>query len=408
MQFSNLNSECTKSSNTFMEPMHVRKKLRVTKQHHHMHHPTDPTHDNILRSDTYFGIILEYFTLFEFIQSLSLLTVYHYNFIKRHTSFQIVLRILQREFFDLTNHPLLCTSPNDAYSMIGLLYNFWREADDLSRKCDYLKHAHAPNDDIFTFISQPFLSRWCVLDKSFNLYSAKYWIKALSNSLSIPIRHLAYHVATKTIIDVRTFNKSSNETHDEDQEITFHRQTMHISTAILQHHCCRDNASPNITHYKDFMEWAIEQGYQPRINDFKPLLSSAVLYLTRDKYSVFAWCMHHSCNIFERIQWESDSDNIQNHYSEHASDVALRFFLFVCFILNQTNQVFGAVVDDLFHTELNKFCSYFERYDIKKRMKKLWSKLKYPDTVLTRRNLIGQLGLSLNTIQFMDIMGLKQ
>jgi len=213
----------------------------------------------VLMTDTYFGLIAEFFGSLEYARTLSLISKYHHDFPQdERYNLQIVSRILSREFFDIAPMRKLMQIEHDSvYDLLFILHHFHIDFNSQSQR----------SLNCTLWMKRDFLSRWRYLTANNEVrpHGVKYWLKSMSSSHGHP-----RHEITEMI-----FHSNLNG----------EKNTLHVDSCT------------------EYMNWSVEfHGDLPAITEFTRLLVGA-LDLNQNRghinHSLFAWSLHYLCLYFE-------------------------------------------------------------------------------------------------------------
>eukprot|EP01084_Bolivina_argentea_P257210 433282_1 len=302
--------------------------------------------EQVLYRDTYFGLIAEYFHSIDYAKNLCLLSKYHYEFPKNEQyNYQIMIRILSREFFDIKSMTnLMNINANNIYQCIGILHHFY-----INIGRDNEHYALSSSMTISKWMKKDFLSRWrylCGGSYNVQLYGIKYWLTKISQS-------------HKHCINTDTDNTDNNL----------------VTTMILHSNMNGDKNTFNIDSCTELINWSVDyNGYLLQIKEFSRLLV-ATLDVNQNRKNInhpmFAWSLHYLCLYFENKLDENKIINVGIINVEIVQELST--FIAELIVTLHTANVEHNIYEQkeqmyLFHDALNK-------YVIQERFKKIWSKI---------------------------------
>ena len=331
---------------------------------------------SVLQDPTYFGIIAEYFHSIEYVKILSLISRFHYKFpLDKQYNFQIITRMLSREFFDIKSMiKLIGITTDNVYESIYYLHHFY-----MNFKCEQDQDGNGDGDEqrMTYWMRRHFLSRWRYLTSNNNvkLYGIKYWLSKMSAS----------HENSNIL---KSFNCETNNDL--------------VTTMILHSSMNGHRNSLNIALCTELMDFSIKcNGDLPKITELTRILVSTLDLNQTFKninHEMFAWSLNYLCIYFEeRLTTNNDdNDNISNdnNNDNDESDNAQALIMNIMNIeivqeltaliaelilslhsaniehniFKQNNYPNDSKQIDLFHIALNK-------YFIPQRLKKIWAKV---------------------------------
>jgi len=304
----------------------------------------------VLMTDTYFGLIAEFFGSIEYARTISLISKYHHEFPQNEQyNLQIISRVLSREFFDLSSmRKLIHIEHASIYDIIYILHHF--HSDFTGTK----PIQSTRSLQVTPWMTRSFLSRWRYIT-SFNevqSYGVKYWLKNMSSSHAHP-RH-----------DITEMIFHSN--------LNGERNTLNVDSCT------------------ELMNWSIENihGDLPAITEFTRLLVGA-LDLNQNRghinHSLFAWSLHYLCLYFEnkltdRVHngngkylfcHDVDADNASESMQQDVVIVQELSSLVAELILTLHAANFS--VDD--NNKMDPFHDALDKYSIARRLKAIWCRV---------------------------------
>lgn len=312
--------------------------------------------NQILVDSTYFGIIAEYFHSIEYVQSLSLISRFHYQFPQdEQYNFQIITRMLSREFFDIKPAvKLIGIESDNIYQSIYVLHHFYMNFDIDSNNNNKHELPRKLTDMMVTYwMKRDFLSRWRYLTSNncVKLYGTKYWLSKMK-SLS--------HQNNNEIL--ASFNCESNNDL--------------VTTMILHSAMNGQRNSFSIDSCTELMNFSINNnGDLPSITELTRILQQTLDINQNYKsinHSMFAWSLNYLCLYFENrlfnisINHPNNFMNIEIVQELSALIAELILTLHTADIEHQLHELDYNI--DLFHDALNK-------YSIPQRLKTIWSQV---------------------------------
>mmetsp|Transcript_39838 Transcript_39838/g.35192 ORF Transcript_39838/g.35192 Transcript_39838/m.35192 type:complete len:355 (-) Transcript_39838:102-1166(-) len=324
------------------------------------------TLNQILVDSTYFGIIAEYFHSIEYIQNLSLISRFHYNFPKdEQYNFQIITRMLSREFFDIKSiTKLIGIESDNIYQSIYVLHHFYMNFDVDQLESNDKKTRQKLTEMVVTYWMKKsgFLSRWRYLTSynSVKLYGIKYWL-AKMKSLS----HQNHRI-------LASFNCETNNDL--------------VTTMILHSAMNGDRNSFSIDSCTELMNFSINHnGDLPSIPEL-----TRILYVTLDinqnyksiNHSMFAWSLNYLCLYFENRLFMNNEAIMNFEIVQELSALIAELILTLhtaniehnIFEIN-TNATTNEEVNDKNNQEIDLFHDALNKYLIPERLKKIWSQV---------------------------------
>jgi len=298
----------------------------------------------VLMTDTYFGLIAEYFGSLEYVRTLSLISKYHHEF-PQHEQYnlQIVSRVLSREFFDIPPMRKLMQIEHDSvYDLMYILHHFHIDFNAQTQR----------SLNTTSWMKRDFLSRWRYLtaNNEVRSYGVKYWLKNLSSSHELP-----KHDITEMI-----FHSNLNG----------ERNTLHVDSCT------------------EFMNWSVEfHGDLPAITEFTRLLVGA-LDINRNRghinHSLFAWSLHYLCLYFENKLTDREQNGDGKFlFGGHDGDgPALPHQRMDVSIVRELSSLVAELILTLHaanfsvdEDQMYPFHDALDKYSIARRLKAIWSRV---------------------------------
>lgn len=233
----------------------------------------------VFQNHTYFGLIMKFLTPLEYVKSLSLVSKYHYSFLKNPNNDLIIQRIFCREFGERLNN-LFFLESSIVYQSILLFYKTWCDDFLLFKNKDDINNKFSAQYNILNKLqSENFMVRMHIFRPK--QYILKYWFEQIAKSINTDLQHLGFDTETNSFIVLSDDNEDDddeqviqetlmNNNNRESiilssQYIDMNPKKIHFMAAVLSVCMARIPSIFNSDYFRTLLNW-IKYEYNIRLN----------------------------------------------------------------------------------------------------------------------------------------------